>query len=95
MHVIRFRKLETYYKAQKQNRLSELHFRSILLGFFERISSTYISFNFAEFILQRGILLKRKGFELTPYETKIGFIIQFGDYKNFMIKLRRYIIQIT
>ena len=56
MHVIRFRKLETYYKAQKQNRFSELHFRSILLGFFERISSTYISFNFAEFILQRRML---------------------------------------
>ena len=70
MHVIRFRKLETYYKAQKQNRFSELHFRSILLGFFERISSTYIAMNFAEFILQKGMLLKRNGFERTRMKQK-------------------------
>ena len=39
--------------------------------------------------------LKAKRIRTYKYETKIGFIIQFGDYKNFMIKLRRYIIQIT
>ena len=63
-------KLETYYKAQKQDWFLELHFQSILLGFFERISSTYIAMNFAEFILQKGMLLKRNGFERTRMKQK-------------------------
>ena len=63
-------KLETNYKAQKQDWFLELHFWSILLGFFESISSTYIAMNFAEFILQKGMLLKRNGFERTRMKQK-------------------------
>ena len=63
-------KLETYYKAQKQDWFLELHFQGILLGFFKRISSTYIAMNFAEFILQKGMLLKRNGFERTRMKQK-------------------------
>ena len=82
MHVIRFRKLETYYKAQKQNRFSELHFRSILLGFFERISSTYIAMNFAEFILQRGMLSKGKGSKRVYMKQKQDLSFNFGIIKT-------------
>ena len=63
-------KLETNYKAQKQDWFLELHFQGILLGFFKRISSTYIAMNFAEFILQKGMLLKRNGFERTRMKQK-------------------------
>ena len=63
-------KLETYYKAQKQDWFLELHFQGILLGFFKRISSTYIAMNFAEFILQKGMLSKRNGFQRTRMKQK-------------------------